>query len=187
MIRFCDGQIAHYKAPEHVRIVDDLPMTVTGGPQKFVMHDRMVAHRAVEADPGSSPEGVETQASREIAYFDRARGGSYSAPMTKRKLPIGIQTFREIREEGCYYVDKTAGLCMASGISLYLSSARRSHVLSNSLPEDNPCSFSSSSFFAACSITSFSPCATKSLANPGSFQIFMSHSSGRLFLNCSII
>ena len=28
--------------------------------------------------------------------------------MTKRKLPIGIQTFREIREEGYYYVDKTA-------------------------------------------------------------------------------
>ena len=29
-------------------------------------------------------------------------------PMTKRKLPIGIQTFREVREEGWYYVDKTA-------------------------------------------------------------------------------
>ena len=28
-------------------------------------------------------------------------------PMTRHKLPIGIQTFREIREEGCYYVDKT--------------------------------------------------------------------------------
>ena len=27
--------------------------------------------------------------------------------MTKRRLPIGIQTFREIREENCYYVDKT--------------------------------------------------------------------------------
>ena len=26
----------------------------------------------------------------------------------KRKLPIGIQTFWLIREEGCYYVDKTA-------------------------------------------------------------------------------
>ena len=26
----------------------------------------------------------------------------------KRKLPIGIQTFRTIREEGFYYVDKTA-------------------------------------------------------------------------------
>ena len=25
----------------------------------------------------------------------------------KRKLPIGIQTFREIREDNCYYVDKT--------------------------------------------------------------------------------
>ena len=28
--------------------------------------------------------------------------------MTKRRLPIGIQTFRKIREENCYYVDKTA-------------------------------------------------------------------------------
>ena len=27
--------------------------------------------------------------------------------MHRRKLPIGIQTFREIREAGCYYVDKT--------------------------------------------------------------------------------
>ena len=32
-----------------------------------------------------------------------------SDPRTaRRKLPIGIQTFREIREDGCYYVDKTA-------------------------------------------------------------------------------
>ena len=28
--------------------------------------------------------------------------------MNKRLLPIGIQTFREIRERECYYVDKTA-------------------------------------------------------------------------------
>ncbi len=27
--------------------------------------------------------------------------------MTRRKLPIGIQTFAKLREEGCYYVDKT--------------------------------------------------------------------------------
>ena len=26
----------------------------------------------------------------------------------RQKLPIGIQTFREVREDGCYYVDKTA-------------------------------------------------------------------------------
>ena len=51
VIRFCDGQIAHYKVPEHVRIVDELPMTVTGKPQKFVMRDRMVAHGAADADP----------------------------------------------------------------------------------------------------------------------------------------
>ena len=30
--------------------------------------------------------------------------------MTRRRLPIGIQTFREIRERNCYYVDKTAWL-----------------------------------------------------------------------------
>ena len=28
-------------------------------------------------------------------------------PMAKRKLPLGLQTFREIREGGYYYVDKT--------------------------------------------------------------------------------
>ncbi len=39
---FCHGQIAHYKIPRHVRFVDELPMTVTGKPQKFVMRDRMV-------------------------------------------------------------------------------------------------------------------------------------------------
>ena len=28
--------------------------------------------------------------------------------MIRRRLPIGIQTFRELRERGCYYVDKTS-------------------------------------------------------------------------------
>ena len=27
--------------------------------------------------------------------------------MAKRRLPIGIQTFRNLRESNCYYVDKT--------------------------------------------------------------------------------
>ena len=39
---FCTGQIAHYKIPRYVRFVDDLPMTVTGKAQKFVMRDRMI-------------------------------------------------------------------------------------------------------------------------------------------------
>ena len=47
--------------------------------------------------------------------------------MTKRKLPIGIQTFREIREEGCYYVDKTAYACrlVDEGKHYFLSRPRR--------------------------------------------------------------
>ena len=40
---FCRGQIAHYKVPRYVRIVSELPMTVTGKPQKFIMRDRMIA------------------------------------------------------------------------------------------------------------------------------------------------
>lgn len=39
---FCQGQIAHYKIPEYVRIVSEIPMTVTGKPQKFVMREQMV-------------------------------------------------------------------------------------------------------------------------------------------------
>ena len=30
--------------------------------------------------------------------------------MAKRRLSIGIQTFRKIREEDCYYVDKTSNI-----------------------------------------------------------------------------
>ena len=59
--------------------------------------------------------------------FDRPRSGGYGAPMTKRKLPIGIQTFREIREEGCYYVDKTVYACrlVDEGKHYFLSRPRR--------------------------------------------------------------
>ncbi|MEZ5652552.1 MAG: AMP-binding protein [Burkholderiaceae bacterium] len=39
--QFCRGQIAHYKIPRYVRFKDELPMTVTGKPQKFLMRDAM--------------------------------------------------------------------------------------------------------------------------------------------------
>jgi fatty-acyl-CoA synthase len=39
---FCRDQIAHYKIPRYVRIVAELPMTVTGKPQKFVMREAMI-------------------------------------------------------------------------------------------------------------------------------------------------
>jgi fatty-acyl-CoA synthase len=42
VIEFCRGKIAHFKVPRHVRVVDELPMTITGKPQKFVMRDWMI-------------------------------------------------------------------------------------------------------------------------------------------------
>ncbi len=47
--------------------------------------------------------------------------------MTRRRLPIGIQTFRKIREENCYYVDKTAYIqrLIDEGTHYFLSRPRR--------------------------------------------------------------
>ena len=39
---FCRDQIAHYKVPRYIRFVDEMPMTITGKVQKFVMRDRMI-------------------------------------------------------------------------------------------------------------------------------------------------
>ena len=50
-----------------------------------------------------------------------------AARTAKRKLPIGIQTFRQIREESYYYVDKTAYIerLVAEGKHYFLSRPRR--------------------------------------------------------------
>ncbi len=47
--------------------------------------------------------------------------------MTKRRLPIGIQTFRKIREQGYYYVDKTSYIraLLDDGTHFFLSRPRR--------------------------------------------------------------
>jgi hypothetical protein len=52
---------------------------------------------------------------------------STPAVLTRRKLPIGIQTFAKLREEGCYYVDKTAHAMqlIESGSYYFLSRPRR--------------------------------------------------------------
>lgn len=39
---FCQQQIAHYKVPLHVRLKTELPLTVTGKPQKFIMRAEMI-------------------------------------------------------------------------------------------------------------------------------------------------
>ena len=47
--------------------------------------------------------------------------------MTRRRLPIGIQTFRKLREQNCYYVDKTAFIerLLDEGKHYFLSRPRR--------------------------------------------------------------
>ena len=47
--------------------------------------------------------------------------------MTRRTLPIGMQTFREVRERDCYYVDKTAWIrrLLDEGTHYFLSRPRR--------------------------------------------------------------
>jgi len=45
---FCQGQIAHYKVPRHIRFVEEFPMTVTGKVQKYLMRERMIVELAVE-------------------------------------------------------------------------------------------------------------------------------------------
>ena len=47
--------------------------------------------------------------------------------MIRRRLPIGLQTFRELREQDCYYVDKTAYIerLLHEGKHYFLSRPRR--------------------------------------------------------------
>ena len=47
--------------------------------------------------------------------------------MNKLRLPIGMQTFRELRERNCYYVDKTGFIrrLLEEGKHYFLSRPRR--------------------------------------------------------------
>jgi fatty-acyl-CoA synthase len=47
---FCRDQIAHFKVPAVIRFKDDLPMTVSGKPQKFVMRDAMIEELSLEVE-----------------------------------------------------------------------------------------------------------------------------------------
>ena len=48
---FCRDQIAHYKVPRHIRFVRDMPMTITGKVQKFVMRAQM--EEELKRQPGA--------------------------------------------------------------------------------------------------------------------------------------
>jgi len=47
---FCRDQIAHYKVPRYIRFVDEMPMTITGKVQKFVMRQKMVDDLKLSVD-----------------------------------------------------------------------------------------------------------------------------------------
>ncbi len=40
---YCSEQIAYYKVPAHIKIVEEFPMTVTGKIQKFIMREQTIA------------------------------------------------------------------------------------------------------------------------------------------------
>jgi fatty-acyl-CoA synthase len=46
---FCREQISHYKVPRYIRFVPELPVTVTGKPQKFLMREAMVRELGLQA------------------------------------------------------------------------------------------------------------------------------------------
>lgn len=45
---FCDGQIAHYKIPQFMKLVDQFPLTVTGKIQKFIIRRVMMQELGLE-------------------------------------------------------------------------------------------------------------------------------------------
>jgi fatty-acyl-CoA synthase len=47
---FCQGRIAHYKIPRHVRFVDEFPLTVSGKVQKYVIRERMILELALATE-----------------------------------------------------------------------------------------------------------------------------------------
>ena len=47
---FCQGQIAHFKVPRYVRIVDQFPLTATGKAQKFEMRKAMMEQLGLRAE-----------------------------------------------------------------------------------------------------------------------------------------
>jgi fatty-acyl-CoA synthase len=48
MREFCRGQIAHYKIPRYMKVVDSFPMTVTGKVQKFKMREQAIAELGLD-------------------------------------------------------------------------------------------------------------------------------------------
>jgi hypothetical protein len=53
--QFCGGKIAHFKIPQHIRIVDSFPMTITG---KAEIPNPGIGDRGVEFGRSGGRNGV---------------------------------------------------------------------------------------------------------------------------------
>jgi fatty-acyl-CoA synthase len=51
---FCQGQIAYYKIPEHVRLVDDFPATLSGKIQKFKIREFEIEARGLQQEASAA-------------------------------------------------------------------------------------------------------------------------------------
>ena len=51
--RYCEGRIAHYKVPRHVKLVAEFPMTVTGKVQKYKMREQAIAELGLRRAAGT--------------------------------------------------------------------------------------------------------------------------------------
>ncbi len=84
---FCRDQIAHYKVPRHVRFVPELPITVTGKPQKFVMRNTMMKELGLTAQTTAAHEH---QAGQENSHS--VRDHSRTDPISKSDHRIPMNT-----------------------------------------------------------------------------------------------
>jgi fatty-acyl-CoA synthase len=51
---YCQGKIAHFKIPQHIRIVDSFPMTVTGKVQKFRIRQMEIESLGLEGQEAAT-------------------------------------------------------------------------------------------------------------------------------------
>ena len=78
---FCAASLARYKLPQHVRFVDEYPMTVTGKVQKYVMREQMMAllkentnnHRRENDGPSGAIPDREQRIGHDRSVADRRR------------------------------------------------------------------------------------------------------------------
>ena len=51
---FCQGQIAYYKIPEHIRFVEEFPATLSGKIQKYKIRDFEIEARGLHTEANAA-------------------------------------------------------------------------------------------------------------------------------------